>query len=103
MSRKRSSSSNKQQVRRHGLVVTTLTLVAIFASGLVYIKTQRDNRSVEVPAATEPAPPAAPRSTPRDTPPKYEFYAELPRRELVIERREPPPRQTQPAERPQIG
>lgn len=103
MSRKR-TSPHKQRVRSHGLVVTTLVLVGVFASFLVYLKTNR----------TVPEPPAAADDEPqqvaiRDTDsnvlqPKYDFYSELPKRELVIERdaeKSPAPRRPEPERKAQ--
>lgn len=96
MSSKRNSAS-KQQVRSHGLAVVTLVLVGLFASALVYIKTNR-----EVPAEnTQIAARADDAGQPTENRPKYEFYNELPRRELKVEppqaprQAEPPPRQQQ--------
>lgn len=102
MSGKR-NSSNKQQIRSHGLAVVTLVLVGLFASALVYIKTNRDTPpaadDTQVAARADAEPPSKNR-------PKYEFYTELPRRELKIEppAQEPsqarsPPAQPPPAQR----
>jgi cell division protein FtsN len=80
------NSSNKQQVRSHGLAVVTLVLIGLFASALVYLKTSRDappaSAGTRVAARTDSEQPVD------QNRPKYEFYTELPRRELKIE---PPP------------
>lgn len=87
------NSSNKQQIRSHGLAVMTLVLVGLFASALVYIKTNReappaaDDTQVAARADAEP---------PSENRPKYEFYTELPRRELKIEPPAQEPRQASP-------
>jgi cell division protein FtsN len=76
------NSSNKQQVRSHGLAVVTLVMIGLFASALVYIKTSRETPSV--PDNTQTAA-RADAEQPTENRPKYEFYNELPRRELKIE------------------
>lgn len=92
----------RQVVRRHGLLVVTLVLIGLFGGLLAYIKGDRQ----PVPAtATAPAiAPAAPaanvapapsaRSEPSPAPvePKYDFYTELPKRQIEIQRE---PRQPQ--------
>lgn len=103
MSSKR-NGVNKQQVRSHGLAVVTLVLVGLFASALVYIKTSREvpppAEDTQVAARTDDA------GQPTENRPKYEFYNELPRRELKVEpppeprRAEPPPRQQAEQQRP---
>lgn len=105
MSRNR-KAANKNAVRSHGLLVATLVLIGVFASALVYIKTRSDAppREPERVAAVDREPE---RGTSRQ--PKYDFYTDLPQREVVIpppERPEPPrrvepPRQPDPPRQPE--
>ncbi|MEZ5591691.1 MAG: SPOR domain-containing protein [Gammaproteobacteria bacterium] len=98
-SARRQASPPKQQVRNRGLLVVTLLLVGAFAVGLAYIKqnapAQRTAQTGTVAAvstegntATSAAPavsPAVPQqSVLQSIKPKYDFYNELPKRQLVI-------------------
>ncbi len=99
MSRQRSKRKipNKQAVRSHGLLVTLLVVVGVVASTVVYFKTRSDGATIErerlaaVPEASEE------RGTARR--PKYDFYTDLPQRELVVP--PPPPPERRPAPPPQ--
>lgn len=88
MSRQR-NRANKQSVRSHGLLVAVLVMVGLFASFLVYVKTRgdADSGTPRQVAAVDGEPT---RGTSRQ--PKYDFYTDLPQRELVI----PPPAQPEP-------
>ena len=86
--------TSPQQVRNRGLLVITLLLIGGFAVLLAYIKVNSPV-APEV-AALTPAEPArqqpaaeAPATTP-PTPlkPKYDFYEDLPKRQLVIDKSE---------------
>ena len=119
-----------QQVRSRGLLVLTLVLIGAFVTGLAYLKkntpvrSDQTNRAVEnsatntaINSGASSAPaqttntalaPAAQTELPR-VKPKYDFYSELPKRQLVITKDDikprperetkapPPPRQKQPA------
>jgi cell division protein FtsN len=84
-------------VRSHGLLVTLLVLVGVVASTVVYFKTRSDGAAIErerlaaVPEVSEE------RGTARH--PKYDFYTDLPQRELVVP--QPPPPEQRPAETPE--
>jgi hypothetical protein len=82
-------------VRRHGLLVIMLILVGLFGGLLAYIK---GDRTRETPvAAALPVTPATPVTPPApavvtSTPtmpesfkPKYDFYTELPKRQVDIQ------------------
>ena len=80
-------------VRRHGLLVITLILVGLFGGLFAYIKGDRTRETPVTaappmtPVVTPPAPavvtstPAAPESFK----PKYDFYTELPKRQVDIQ------------------
>lgn len=113
----------RRAVRRHGLLVITLALIGLFGGLLAYIRGDRQQlapaTAVTAPAAPAqparaPAAPAAPKvvapePTPEPVKPKYDFYTELPKRQVDIQQeelnpraappRQPPPR-TQPANEP---
>ncbi len=104
----RSPRQRRQSVRRHGLLVVTLILVGLFGGLLAYIKGDRTLETQEkLVAATppvKPAPPATPALPPIPTvatsvppesepvKPKYDFYTELPKRQVDIQRTESHPR-----------
>jgi hypothetical protein len=88
----------RQRARRNGLLVMTLILIGLFGGLLAYIKgdrTQTAPAAAVVPGATvQPAPvPAAPPPkamavpTPEPAPikPKYDFYTELPKRQIGVQ------------------
>lgn len=88
----RDQQQHKAQVRSHGLLVTTLVLIALFATFLVYIR----GRSREQPAAPahrsgNHANSAAAAQQPQ---PKYDFYQELPKRRVEVPGENPPPQKT---------
>jgi hypothetical protein len=100
----------RQHTRRHGLLVLTLVLIGLFGGLLAYIKGDRNPPpaapAVAAPAqrpapAAVPAPPKVaapePASEPAPTRPKYDFYTELPKRQVEIPPDDPAPR---PALRP---
>ncbi|MBL8250377.1 MAG: hypothetical protein JNK31_01775 [Candidatus Competibacter sp.] len=90
----------RQSVRRHGLLVVTLTLIGLFGSALAYIKQNNSQPSGPAPAAAAPAPqpakPPAPKAVVAAKPeaeppspaikPKYDFYNELPKRQIDVRR-----------------
>jgi len=99
-----SPQQRRQSVRRLGILVITLILAGLFGGLLAYIKGDRFQQPpVAVapppipitPAAVQP-PPAPPVSMPEPAPdrfkPKYDFYTELPKRQVDIQREEPHPR-----------
>jgi cell division protein FtsN len=72
--------ANKNRARANGALVLVIVLVALFAGFLTYIRQQ--NPSETTTAATPPATPtAAPAGSVK---PKYSFYQDLPRREVLI-------------------
>lgn len=90
-----SPRQRRRSVRRHGLLVITLILVGLFGGLLAYIK---GDRTRETPVAAAPAvTPATPVTPPApavvtSTPtapesfkPKYDFYTELPKRQVDIQ------------------
>ncbi|CDH46757.1 MAG: hypothetical protein IPL59_04000 [Candidatus Competibacteraceae bacterium] len=109
----------KTTVRRHGLLVVTLILMGLFGGLLAYIKGGKNpsapisavlpatapNHPSRAPAT--PPPPAVPVTVVEPAPvkPKYDFYTELPKRQIDIQREDasprsspqPPPVRTQPA------
>lgn len=99
----------RQNVRRNGLLVMTLVLIGLFGGLLAYIKGDRNQvPTPEVatptlrpaPAAVAPPPKVAapePASEPVPARPKYDFYTELPKRQVEIPPDDPAPR---PALRP---
>ncbi len=106
----------RQTVRRHGLLVATLVLIGLFGGLLAYIKGDRPQSAATAPAATDrPTGAVAPttpkpvvETAPAPAKPKYDFYTELPRRQIDIQREErkprgapaQPPARTQPAAEP---
>ena len=104
----------RRNARRNGLLVMTLVLIGLFGGLLAYIKGDRHQQPVPATAAAppptpavKPAPPkvAAPEPDPDPARPKYDFYTELPKRQVEIapeapaSRPAPPPR-PQPAHEP---
>ena len=105
----------RQTARRNGLLVMTLVLVGLFGGLLAYIKGDRNQQPASVAVAppptpaVKPAPPkvAAPEPAPESAParPKYDFYTELPKRQVEIAPETPasrpaPPHRPQPAHEP---
>ena len=95
----------RRSARRHGLLVITLVLIGLFGGLLAYIEGDRVRQPVPVaaaapssapipsashPAATEP-PPAAPEIVPAPLKPKYDFYTELPKRQIKLQQDPPGP------------
>ena len=87
-----SPRQRRRSVRRHGLLVITLILVGLFGGLLAYIKDDRFwSASVAatppVAPVTSPAPAiVAPLSAaPESFKPKYDFYTELPKRQVDIQ------------------
>ncbi|MDG4552767.1 MAG: hypothetical protein P9E24_00760 [Candidatus Competibacter sp.] len=95
----------RRSARRHGLLVMTLVLIGLFGGLLTYIKGDRIQQPVPVaaaapgsapdpstsrPAATEP-PPVAPETMPAPLKPKYDFYTELPKRQIKLQQDPPGP------------
>lgn len=90
-----SPRQRRRSVRRHGLLVITLVLVGLFSGLLAYIKGDR-NREPPVAAASTVAPPApvtaptpvvtvAAPPAPESPKPKYDFYTELPKRQVGVQ------------------
>ncbi len=89
-----SPRQRRRSVRRNGLLVITLILVGLFSGLLAYIKGDR-NQETLVAAASPAAPvtPAAPATppvvaapaAPALSKPKYDFYTELPKRQVDIQ------------------
>ena len=85
-----SPQQRRRAVRRHGLLVITLILVGLFGGLLAYIKGDRPRETLVAatpsPASvTSPAPAVvAPLPAPESFKPKYDFYTELPRRQVDI-------------------
>lgn len=97
-----SPRQRRQSVRRLGILVITLILIGLFGGLLAYIK---GDRFQQPPVAVAPPPipitPAAPTPTAVQTPPappvsmpepasdpfkpKYDFYTELPKRQVDIQ------------------
>ncbi|MFO1422945.1 MAG: hypothetical protein U1F70_04695 [Candidatus Competibacteraceae bacterium] len=113
----------RQRARRHGLLVVTLVLIGLFGGLLAYIRGDRTRPPpAAIAAPTAPTAPAQPPATPAAPPkavvapvaelppvkPKYDFYTELPKRQIDIKpetvnpRIAPPatPTRTQPAADP---
>ena len=99
----------RQTARRNGLLVMTLVLIGLFGGLLAYIKGDRNQQPAPVTAvppapAVKPAPPkvAAPEPAPESAParPKYDFYTELPKRQVEIVPEAPASRPA-PTSRPQ--
>ncbi|HRY15417.1 MAG: hypothetical protein KDJ31_12205 [Candidatus Competibacteraceae bacterium] len=99
-----SPRQRRQSVRRLGILVITLILIGLFGGLLAYIK---GDRFQQPPVAVAPppiplTPPAPATAQPPPTPPvsmpepaadpskpKYDFYTELPKRQVDIQRAEP--------------
>jgi len=105
------TGQRRQRARRNGLLVVTLMLIGLFGGLLAYIKGSRPQPptataavapSIPAPPAAAPvaAPPpkaaAAPAAEPEPARPKYDFYTELPKRQIEIH-----PEATQPRNAPQ--
>lgn len=89
------SRQRRQSVRRLGVLVITLVLIGLFGGLLAYIK---GDRFQQPPVAATPAPAAQPTAPvtmpePASDPfkPKYDFYSELPKRQVDIQPEEPKP------------
>jgi hypothetical protein len=106
----------RQAVRRHGLLVITLVLIGLFGGLLAYINKKGGQEPAATATATTtvparpsgaPAAPATPKPSaeivPAPVKPKYDFYTELPKRQIDIRREEPRPHSVpaQPPARPQ--
>ncbi|MBS1225253.1 MAG: Arginine--tRNA ligase, partial [Proteobacteria bacterium] len=114
------TGQRRQRARRYGLLVMILVLIGLFGGLLAYI---RGDRTPSPPGAaasapTTPAqPPAAPPppktvavspAEPEPVKPKYDFYTELPKRKIAIQREtvkpgnasRPAPTRIQPAANP---
>jgi len=96
----------RKTARRYGLTVITLILIGLFGGLLAYIKGDGSRPApvavvpvVPAPAAVIPAaPPPKPVPTPVAEPapvkPKYDFYTELPKRQIDVQREEAAPKVT---------
>ncbi len=93
----------RQSARRHGLLVVTLVLIGLFGGLLAYIKGDRVQQpavSAVAPSAPAPSarnraatePPAATEIVPAPLKPKYDFYTELPKRQINFRQNPPGPR-----------
>ncbi len=106
----------RQAVRQHGLLVITLVLIGLFGGLLAYINKKGGQEPAATATATTtvparpsgaPAAPATPKPSaeivPAPVKPKYDFYTELPKRQIDIRREEPRPHSVpaQPPARPQ--
>ena len=112
----------RQRARRNGLLVVTLMLIGLFGGLLAYIRGDRSQLPTTTaavapsvpaapaqPAAAPATPPkvvvAAPAAEPEPARPKYDFYTELPKRQIDIHPEvtklknapQPAPARTQPA------
>ncbi len=109
----------RQRARRHGLLVITLVLIGLFSGFLAYIKGDRTQPAAatavapplpQPPSVSTPAAPpktvVAPVVESAPTKPKYDFYTELPKRQIDVQRetvnprnapQPPSPTRTQPA------
>ncbi|MDS4039781.1 MAG: hypothetical protein RKP20_01210 [Candidatus Competibacter sp.] len=103
----------RRAVRRHGLLVITLILIGLFGGLLAYIKGDRHQQAPATAAqpvaptqpTRAPAPPTtpkvvAPEPAPAPIKPKYDFYTELPKRQVDIQQEEINPRATPPSQPP---
>ncbi len=96
----------RQVVRRHGLLVVTLVLIGLFGGLLAYIKGDRQQipATAAVPASVPsapapsvaPVPEVAPEARPVPVKPKYDFYTELPKRQIEIQRESKQPQGARP-------
>lgn len=86
----------RQVVRRHGLLVVTLILFGLFGGLLAYLKGDRQSilasAVAPITSPTAPAPTVAPETPPAPVKPKYDFYTELPKRQIEIQRGSKQPR-----------
>ncbi len=102
------TGQRRQRARRYGLLVMTLVLIGLFGGLLAYIKGDRTQAAPATAAAVTPSaraqpptptqPPApvalaappkpvvAPLAEPEPVKPKYDFYTELPKRKIAIQR-----------------
>ena len=86
------TGQRRQRARRNGLLVVTLMLVGLFGGLLAYIKGDRPQPpttaavapSAPAPAAAPPKTVVAPAAEPEPAKPKYDFYTELPKRQIDI-------------------
>ena len=102
----------RQSVRRHGLLVVALVLIGFGGGLLAYFKGHQANQVEQTAtaaatppssASTTPAPaisnhaaaararPALPEAIPAPLKPKYDFYTELPKRQIRFQRDIPDP------------
>ena len=92
------TGQRRQRARRNGLLVVTLMLIGLFGGLLAYIKGSRPQPPTAT-AAVAPSAPAPPAAAPAAPPPKtvvapvaeatpakpkYDFYTELPKRQIEI-------------------
>jgi hypothetical protein len=101
-----SPRQRRQSARRLGILVITLILIGLFGGLIAYIKGARFQQppvavapppiplTPPAPAAVPVQPPPAPpvsKPEPASDPlkPKYDFYTELPKRQVDIQREEP--------------
>lgn len=94
---KSSPRQRRRSVRRHGLLVITLILVGLLGGLLTYIKRGTQETPATIAAPVVPATPATPVTrpvravtvpepvTPEPSKPKYDFYTELPKRQVGIQ------------------
>jgi hypothetical protein len=93
-----SPRQRRRSVRRHGLLVVTFILIGLFGGLLAYIKgdgtpgvpTAAVTPATPLASAAPVAPPvpaaiAPPPTTPESFKPKYDFYTELPKRQVDIQ------------------
>lgn len=99
----------RQRVRLHGLIVIALGLIALVAGLWAYVAGDWKKEAGSTSNART-APPPQPVQTqpiplPQQPKPKYDFYSELPKRQIKIPKEEitppPPPPTAAPAPRPQ--
>lgn len=91
-----SPRQRRRSVRRNGLLVITLVLVGLFSGLLTYIKGSRNQEALVASAppvksaspvapVTPPAPVVAVPAASESSKPKYDFYTELPKRQVGIQ------------------
>ncbi len=91
--------ATKQTVRNQGLLVTLLVIVGVIASTVVYFKTRSDGAAIERERVVAAPEASEERGTARR--PKYDFYTDLPQRELIVPQpAAPEPTVVQPPEPP---
>lgn len=98
---------HRKTVRRHGLLVITLILIGLFGGLLAYIKGDRTRLEPVAATPAVSAPMRAPSNPTAKSPPKaidpagaepapikpkYDFYTELPKRQIEIQREDASPR-----------